>query len=142
MKYNKAKEKVCIICPIHGEFWQTPENHINGANCPECNCNNKSKMEERQKTFKWLKHKKNLFLDFYIPYKKVAIEVMGDQHFVAIKRFGGEEYLKIQQERDKIKKQLCEEHNIKVFYITKKDYNIKEIVDYVNTPTNKKQTEK
>lgn len=95
---------------------------------------------QRQKTFPWLKHKRHLFLDFYIPYKKVAVEVMGEQHFVAVKRFGGEEYLKIQQERDKIKQQLCEEHGIKLFYITKKEYNIKEIVNYVNTPTNKKQT--
>lgn len=28
--------KVCIICPDHGEFWQTPNNHINGQGCPLC----------------------------------------------------------------------------------------------------------
>lgn len=28
--------KVCIICPIHGEFWQTPANHLSGQNCVEC----------------------------------------------------------------------------------------------------------
>ena len=27
---------VCIICPIHGEFWQTPNNHLFGAGCPTC----------------------------------------------------------------------------------------------------------
>ena len=25
----KKKTKVCIICPKHGEFWQTPDAHIN-----------------------------------------------------------------------------------------------------------------
>lgn len=28
--------KVCIICPEHGEFWQTPHGHIQGTGCPEC----------------------------------------------------------------------------------------------------------
>ena len=28
--------KVCIVCPIHGEFWQTPHSHIQGTGCPEC----------------------------------------------------------------------------------------------------------
>lgn len=28
--------KVCIICPIHGEFWQTPSNHLQGTKCKIC----------------------------------------------------------------------------------------------------------
>ena len=35
--YVKAIEKVCIICPEHGEFWQTPHNHLHGQGCPKCN---------------------------------------------------------------------------------------------------------
>nr|DAR76364.1 MAG TPA: Protein of unknown function (DUF723) [Caudoviricetes sp.] len=27
MNYIDAKTKVCIICPEHGEFWQTPDAH-------------------------------------------------------------------------------------------------------------------
>ena len=34
--FSKIKEKVCIICPEHGEFWQTPQKHINGQGCPKC----------------------------------------------------------------------------------------------------------
>ena len=36
--YIGAKTKVCIICPKpeHGEFWQTPSNHLQGAGCPKC----------------------------------------------------------------------------------------------------------
>lgn len=34
--YTKAKEKVCIICPIHGEFWQSPNKHLSGNGCPLC----------------------------------------------------------------------------------------------------------
>lgn len=32
--YNKAP--VEIICPIHEEFWQTPNYHMNGGGCPRC----------------------------------------------------------------------------------------------------------
>lgn len=42
-KYNYSKvdftrmhEKVCIICPEHGEFWQTPSKHISGQGCRLC----------------------------------------------------------------------------------------------------------
>lgn len=35
--YKKASEKVCIICPEHGEFWQTPNCHWLGQGCPNCN---------------------------------------------------------------------------------------------------------
>lgn len=34
--YLNHKTKVCIICPIHGEFWQRPNNHIDGQGCPHC----------------------------------------------------------------------------------------------------------
>lgn len=36
VEYVNAKTKVCIICPIHGEFWQRPDHHINGSRCPKC----------------------------------------------------------------------------------------------------------
>jgi len=36
VKYTKASNKVCIICPEHGEFWQTANAHLCGANCPKC----------------------------------------------------------------------------------------------------------
>ena len=34
--YNGANEKVCIVCPEHGEFWQYPSNHLGGSGCPKC----------------------------------------------------------------------------------------------------------
>lgn len=34
--YVKNDEKVEVECPIHGAFWQTPHNHLNGAGCPKC----------------------------------------------------------------------------------------------------------
>lgn len=34
--YDGNKKKVKIICPAHGEFLQTPNNHLMGQTCPEC----------------------------------------------------------------------------------------------------------
>ena len=34
--FTKMHEKVCIICPEHGEFWQTPSKHLLGQGCPKC----------------------------------------------------------------------------------------------------------
>ena len=36
VEYVNTNTKVCIICPIHGEFLQTPHNHIRGCGCPKC----------------------------------------------------------------------------------------------------------
>lgn len=36
VEYKTNKDKVCIICPEHGEFWQAPAGHLKGAGCPEC----------------------------------------------------------------------------------------------------------
>lgn len=34
--YINFKTKVKIICLLHGEFEQLPQNHLNGADCPQC----------------------------------------------------------------------------------------------------------
>ena len=36
VQYVNSHTKICIICPEHGEFWQTPNNHLNGNGCPLC----------------------------------------------------------------------------------------------------------
>lgn len=34
--YVNSSTKVCIICPEHGEFWQSPDKHLTGRGCPRC----------------------------------------------------------------------------------------------------------
>ena len=34
--YINCKEKVVVVCPEHGEFMVTPDNHIRGRGCPIC----------------------------------------------------------------------------------------------------------
>lgn len=36
VEYKTSRDKVCIICPVHGEFWQTAFRHLRGEGCPSC----------------------------------------------------------------------------------------------------------
>ena len=36
VNYIDSKTKICIICPEHGEFWQTPSSHLRKRGCPFC----------------------------------------------------------------------------------------------------------
>lgn len=127
VEYIACSEKVCIICPTHGEFWQTPSGHMHGQGCPMCN---QSHLErdvmnllkvhkirfEVQKTFKWLYSVRSMHLDFFLPDYGVAIECQGGQHFKSVDFYGGDAALQYTIERDTIKKQQCEKHGIRVLY--------------------------
>lgn len=60
VEYVNTDTKVCIICPIHGEFWQTPYHHLHDKNgCPKCAKNLKYETEE------WIKSAKKIHGDKY-----------------------------------------------------------------------------
>lgn len=132
--YKNCSYKMKMICPIHGEFWQTPDHHLHGTGCPFCK---ESKLEkninkllsdnglsfERQKRFDWLGKQS---LDFYLPQYNVGIECQGIQHYKQVPKFGD---IEITKQRDKRKKQLCEEHNVKLLYFADEKYEDDIIVD-------------
>ena len=128
VEYINTHTKVKIICPEHGEFWQTPNSHLNGHGCPKCK---KWKMESdlieifeklnikyefRKRDFSWLRRKKPLELDFYLPAFNVAVECQGIQHFKPVKHYGGETRFIYRSENDKLKAKLCKEHGVKLLY--------------------------
>ena len=129
VKYISSQTKLCIICPIHGEFWQLPYNHIKGSGCPKCKSSHlereirtfleENNVEyEEQKTFEWLKFKKQQYLDFYLPQYKAAIECQGEHHFQKSGWGKGDNGKKV-IERDLNKENLCKEHGIMVVYYSK-----------------------
>jgi hypothetical protein len=144
VNYINNRTKVCIICPEHGEFWQTPANHLSNHGCPKCK-EKQSKLEKEIKKIldeekiiyifqykkEWLKFKNQMSLDFYLPDYNIAIECQGEQHFKPIYYFGGEKEFKIVQKRDKLKKMLCEKNNIKLLYYSDKKYD-NEIITEIN----------
>jgi hypothetical protein len=137
VKYVNNHTKVCIICPKHGPFYQTPNGHLNGYGCSNCRQSTLEKLVQKilkennitftynERNFDWLKIKKKLQLDFYLPDYNIAIECQGIQHFIPREYLGGEEEFRNLQKRDNIKKKLCEEHGIKLYYINYDD-NVEE----------------
>ena len=61
-------------------------------------------------------------LDFYIPKYNVAIECQGIQHFKPIELFGGIQNYEYTVNHDQKKRELCEQHGIKVFYYANYKY--------------------
>lgn len=150
-EYIGANEKICIICPIHGEFWQKSIVHINGHGCPCCN---ESKLERDVRValtlnnISYIQQYKDKWLDkqslgFFLPDYNIAIECQGEQHFKPLK-FGNIseekafEKFRVQIENDKIKYEKCKKNGIKLLYYTKnkqdENYinNVEDLMDKLN----------
>ena len=122
VEYLGNNKKVCIICPEHGEFWQTPYLHLKGNGCSKCSVSllenelieyfNEKNISYtfRNRSLSWLN---GLELDFYIPKYNTAVECQGIQHFINKHFF---EPLEKIQERDNRKLKLCKENGIKLLY--------------------------
>ena len=52
VEYIGWDQKVCIICPEHGEFWQTAVYHLKGRGCPLCGSNKLTENEFVEKAIK------------------------------------------------------------------------------------------
>jgi len=123
--YKNSGTKVCIICPIHGEFWQRPANHLLGIGCPLCQSSKLEKeisvlLETNNIDFIQKYHSEwlgRLELDFYLPQYKIGIECQGKQHFKQIKHFdNNKDSFETRLERDERKLKLCAENDVKLLY--------------------------
>lgn len=129
-KIKNNRTLLPIMCPKHGLFYQTIDNHINGGQgCPKCQ---RSLLEEEiskfltengydfeeQKRFDWLGLQS---LDFYLPQYNVAIECQGIQHLKPYGVFGSKKITKeMLYEKvcklDDNKNKLCKENGINIIY--------------------------
>ncbi len=57
VEYFNNSTKIKITCPSHGEFYQRPQDHINGQGCPKCVGKNKTTEEFIKKANKIHKNK-------------------------------------------------------------------------------------
>ena len=86
VEYVKMHKKVCIICPEHGEFWQTPSKHINGQGCPKCgkeNAANKRNIGECE----FIKRSKEKWGNTY-DYSKVKYNKINEKVEIICKKHG------------------------------------------------------
>ena len=75
VEYKGTDVKVCIICPKHGEFWQTPKNHLYGRGCLKCYGHYKLTTEEFIEKLKKLYGDKYdySYVEYNGSYKKVHL---------------------------------------------------------------------
>lgn len=88
VNYINAKTKVCIIChkkdefgDEHGEFWQRPNNHLNGDGCSRCSKTYSFGIKE------FIKRARNIHGDKY-DYSQVEFKKQNDKIKIVCKKHG------------------------------------------------------
>lgn len=137
--YKSAHSKIKIICLKHGEFEQTPSDHLKGNGCPLCReskgeekiatffKNNKISYE-RNKKFDNLKDKKRLSYDFYLQKYNLLIEFNGRQHYET--SAFSHHNLKLQKHHDWLKRKYAKNNGFNLLIIPYWDF------DNINTILN------
>jgi G:T-mismatch repair DNA endonuclease (very short patch repair protein) len=87
VNYTLSKDKVEIICPIHGSFFQNPNNHLEGKGCSSCIHNKDTKPERALRDFlienniEFLPNDRIALegkeIDIFIPSLNLGIEING-----------------------------------------------------------------
>ena len=147
VNYIRDNVKVIITCPIHGDFQQTPSNHLQGHGCPKCNTAKGELFIEKYLTEHDILFERQYcisiptiinpsglaYIDFYLPDYNVFIEYNGRQHYIPIKYFGGELELEHQKNGDNYVKDFCKDNNYTLVEIpyTMKDDEIIEILNAI-----------
>jgi very-short-patch-repair endonuclease len=133
--YQTTDTKSVIVCPVHGDFMQSPHMHISGRGCPKCK-SSKGELKilhwlqqnhikyEHEFRFKNCRYKLPLPFDFYLPEHNCCIEFDGEQHYKP-KSFGYDKSLEhrtnilnLTKHKDNIKDEYCHNNNIRLIRIT------------------------
>ena len=128
--YKGNKIKVCIICPEHSEFWQTPHEHLDGCGCPTCAYSISKNEDEIYNFIKTLctdaerRNRKIISpqeIDIYIPSLKIGFEYNG--LIWHSEKFGKDRFYHIN------KTKLCKQKGVTLFHIFEDEYkNYKEVI--------------
>ena len=145
VNYVCSTDKVIIVCKEHGEFLQSPANHLQGQGCPKCIMKNQSRIYEFLKTtfpnLKWEWEASPSWLypqrfDIYNEKYNLAVEYNGQQHYIPVEKFGGivrfEEYIK----QDQLKQQKCKENNCNLYIIKFDKEDLQDLTNYINNIIN------
>ena len=112
--YKSYRSPVEIICPKHGSYWQTLNNHLAGCGCPFCSESAGESAVSATldyfhidyiREYRLPEYETQYRYDFYIPMLKLLIEYHGEQHYHEVK--GWKTSLSERQEMDKIKVELA-----------------------------------
>ncbi len=90
MKYRSAMEKIIIICPDHGEFNQTPQEHFLGTGCKGCQDRTwTDKVRERHNlTTNDFVARANEIHNNYYDYSRVSFDKFSDEVLIICSQHG------------------------------------------------------
>lgn len=131
VNYVNYNTKVTIICPEHGEFQQTPQEHLRGSGCPKCNQSKGEVLVENilkelklpYKTQVPIYHKifsqAKVVVDFIVKFNNIPyiIEYNGIQHYIPVEHFGGLIKFEKQQLRDNQLRAFCKKYKVPLIEI-------------------------
>ena len=141
-----ANKKVKVVCPIHGTFLQTPNDHLQGAGCPQCCISPTSKAEKEineyfQNIFETNSRKiiSPKEIDLFSKEYKFGIEYNGSQfHSYGNSIWSALDNLdKIDKFKHQYKTNLMEEKGLQLFYIQESDWKTNRKQIWVSLINNK-----
>ena len=143
-EYKRWDIKIKMFHKTCGMYYDTqPNSFLQGRRCPNCKyssgenlvkeylVNNKLEYEQQVK-YDNLYDKRKLSYDFYVPAYNLLIEYQGRQHYSPIKRYGGEEHLKVQQYHDKMKREYASKNGISLLEIKYTKDTLEKVSDLIN----------
>ena len=147
--YNGYDVKCKIICPKHGEFWQTPDSHLQGSGCPSCS-HRKSDAENEITSFlmerlgedKVFTRKRGIIskmkeIDIYLPTKRIGIEYDGCRWHT--EQFGKDKYYHLSKTESCAKSGISLIHVFEDEYIDHKEIVLSKLSHIIGTDGNKKK---
>lgn len=144
--YIESRIKISIKHSVCGNVYKVrPQDFLYNSRCPKCNESKGEKnirvllekyqvAHDTQYKFDDCRYKKPLPFDFVVFNSDTSvnclIEYDGEQHYIPVEHWGGEEGLKQRQHNDQIKNQYCKNNNIKLIRIPY--WNFDNIEDILN----------
>jgi len=142
---NGQNDKITMVCPKHGSFFQLGNGHLQGYGCEKCMMSkgeraimnffdSRGEKYTHQMRFDGCRGKRNMLpFDFFLPHRNTLIEFDGEQHFLSGGKIGKYKFtdndLAAIQHRDSIKNEWSQRNGYKLIRIPYWDIkNIEQIL--------------
>lgn len=142
VEYKTFGDKVCLICPKHGEFWRLPPRLLEGRGCPKCKeslLENEliNYLDKLQIHYIYQYRNRSILgqrsIDFYFPQYSAGIECQGKQHFDKDSKFNENVDIEEVYKNDKYKYDICLENGIKIYYFSHSKPSTYQYIDKIYT---------
>ena len=126
-KYTQTHKKILVKHQC-GFTWSITPSNLLFHQCPKCSRKTskgekaiQNYCEENDINYCWQWQQKiegkTLYFDFYLPNYKLAIEFQGEQHYIPVRYWGGDEAFEKRKINDQLKRDWCKEKNITLLEI-------------------------